>query len=268
MKCRVPGLKIGGTSFIVPDDYVPAVRGCAEYLDDISLLLLQVGPKGEYLLPASDIDELKRIGDGEGLTWNVHLPTDGDYSSDKAAREFTDNLCRGIDRTLPLAPHSWVLHVEADKTPREYMVPPLTEAETERALASLERVRHHLPSPEYLALENIEWHPADYLDGILERMPFSRCFDMGHVWKDGQKPEDLLDRWLPEIRMCHLHGLEKRDHKSLHHMPEDKLDALLHKLWDIRFEPVITLEVFTLDDFLNSHQAMMQSYERYRRLHP
>lgn len=37
--------------------------------------------------------------------------------------------------------------------------------------------------------------------------------------------------------MCHLHGLEKRDHKSLHHMPASVLDALLHPMWDISFTP-------------------------------
>ena len=91
----------------------------------------------------------------------------------------------------------------------------------------------------------------------------SRCFDIGHVWKEGLRPEELLPRWLPDIRMCHLHGLEKRDHKSLHHMHASMLDALLHPMWDISFSPLITLEVFSLEDFLNSHQAMLDSHERY-----
>ena len=87
--------------------------------------------------------------------------------------------------------------------------------------------------------------------------------DIGHVWKEGLRPEKLLPLWLPDIRMCHLHGLEKRDHKSLHHMPAATLDAILHPMWDLHFSPLITLEVFSLDDFLNSHQAMLESHERY-----
>ena len=63
--------------------------------------------------------------------------------------------------------------------------------------------------------------------------------------------------------MCHLHGLEKRDHKSLHHMPAPELAALLPPMWDISFTPLITLEVFSLDDFLNSHQTMLESYQRH-----
>ena len=46
-------------------------------------------------------------------------------------------------------------------------------------------------------------------------------------------------------------------------MPASVLDALLHPMWDISFTPLITLEVFSLDDFLNSHQAMLESHERY-----
>ena len=123
--------------------------------------------------------------------------------------------------------------------------------------------RNESPAPECLALENLERHPTDYLDKLVAATPHSRCFDIGHVWKEGLRPEKLLPLWLPDIRMCHLHGLEKRDHKSLHHMPAATLDAILHPMWDLHFSPLITLEVFSLDDFLNSHQAMLESHERY-----
>ena len=46
-------------------------------------------------------------------------------------------------------------------------------------------------------------------------------------------------------------------------MPAATLDAILHPMWDLHFSPLITLEVFSLDDFLNSHQAMLESHERY-----
>ena len=46
-------------------------------------------------------------------------------------------------------------------------------------------------------------------------------------------------------------------------MPAATLDVILHPMWDLHFSPLITLEVFSLDDFLNSHQAMLESHERY-----
>ena len=141
--------------------------------------------------------------------------------------------------------------------------PILRNAKRNESSGVWNKSRPHLPAPECLALENLERHPTDYLDKLVAATPHSRCFDIGHVWKEGLRPEKLLPLWLPDIRMCHQHGLEKRDHKSLHHMPAATLDAILHPMWDLHFSPLITLEVFSLDDFLNSHQAMLESHERY-----
>ena len=262
-KCRIPGLNIGCTSFIIPDYYVPAVRECVRYADDIALLLLEAGSKGESLITLAEIRELGRIARDAGITWNIHLPTDGGFATPESGRQYTENIIRPIELTQELEPHTWVMHVVTDHIPGPDMRPHLTEEETERILRSLEQITPYLPAPEYLALENLERHPTDYLDGLVAATEHSRCFDIGHVWKEGLKPEELLPLWLPDIRMCHLHGLEKRDHKSLHHMPASVLDALLHPMWDISFTPLITLEVFSLDDFLNSHQAMLESYQRH-----
>ena len=207
--------------------------------------------------------QLAGIAADAGVKWNVHLPTDGGFATEESGRRYTENIIRAIDLTRELEPHTWVMHVVTDHIPGPDMRPHLTERETERILRSLEQITPHLPAPECLALENLERHPTDYLDKLVSATPHSRCFDIGHVWKEGLRPEELLPLWLPDIRMCHLHGLEKRDHKSLHHMAAATLDAILHPMWDIRFSPLITLEVFSLDDFLNSHQAMLESHERY-----
>ncbi len=262
-KYRVPGLNIGCTSFIIRDYYVPAVRECVKYADDIALLLLVAGHNGEELITAAEIRELGKIAAAAGVTWNVHLPTDGGFLTPESSAQYTDNLIRAIDLTRELNPHTWVMHVVTDPTPSKIMQPYLTQAQTEYALRSLERLAPHLPAPEMLALENLERHPIDYLDELVANTAHSRCFDIGHVWKAGLKPEELLPRWLERIRMCHLHGLAERDHKSLHHMPHERLDAILHPMWDIEFKPLLTLEVFSTDDFIHSHQAMMDSYERY-----
>lgn len=258
-----PGPQHRCTSFIIPDYYVPAIRECVHYADDIALLLLEAGDHGEGLITPAEIRELAGIAADAGVKWNVHLPTDGGFATEESGRRYTENIIRAIDLTRELEPHTWVMHVVTDHIPGPDMRPHLTERETERILRSLEQITPHLPAPECLALENLERHPTDYLDKLVSATPHSRCFDIGHVWKEGLRPEELLPLWLPDIRMCHLHGLEKRDHKSLHHMAAATLDAILHPMWDIRFSPLITLEVFSLDDFLNSHQAMLESHERY-----
>lgn len=262
----VPHLNIGCTSFIVKEDYVPAVRACTQYARDISLLLLEAGDHGEWLPSRATIREFKAIADGEGITWNVHLPTDGGFGNPSRARELTDNVLRAIDLTRTLNPHTWVMHVVTDPVPSAEMRPPMTPEERALALASLERIRPALPSPRHLALENLERHPLNYLDELMEATDFSRCFDIGHVWKEDERPETLLLPWLERIRMCHLHGLHKRDHQSLHHLPAERLDALLHLLWRQRFDKLLTIEVFSVADYLNSCRAIRDSYERYQNM--
>ena len=75
-KYRVPGLNIGCTSFIIPDYYVPAIRECVHYADDVALLLMEAGECGKELITPAEIRELAGIAADAGVTWNVHLPTE------------------------------------------------------------------------------------------------------------------------------------------------------------------------------------------------
>lgn len=190
-KCRVPGLNIGCTSFIIPDYYVPAIRECVHYADDVALLLLEAGECGKELITPAEIRELAGIAADAGVTWNVHLPTDGGFATEESSRRYTENIIRAIDLTRELEPHTWVMHVVTDHIPGPDMRPHLTECETERILRSLEQITPHLPAPECLALENLERHPTDYLDKLVAATPHSRCFDIGHVWKEGLRPENF-----------------------------------------------------------------------------
>lgn len=265
-RLRVPGLRLGGTSFLRHDRYVPAVRFAAEICDDIALLLFETGMQDEYLISAEEIREIAALAAGEGVSFNIHLPVDGDFATLSAARRMTDKVLRAVERTLPLCPHTFVLHVDFPELAGTGRLPePAARAWTTRALEELTTA---LPSPDMLALENLETFPFDFLTTWLQETDCSRCFDIGHVWKDGQRPEALLNDWLPRTRLCHLHGLHYgkngvRDHKSLCHMPSETLDALLFPLWESAFSGVVTLELFSFDDFTTSHRTLLDAYERY-----
>lgn len=144
-KCRIPGLNIGCTSFIIPDYYVPAVRECVRYADDIALLLLEAGSKGESLITLAEIRELGRIARDAGITWNIHLPTDGGFATPESGRQYTENIIRTIELTRELEPHTWVMHVVTDHIPGPDMRPHLTEEETERILRSQDKSRPICP---------------------------------------------------------------------------------------------------------------------------
>lgn len=261
MKYRIPQLKLGATSFLKQDYYVPAVRFAASVCDDIALLVSEPGEKGEYLITKQEVAEIARIADGEGVVFNIHLPTDAHFETEKSRRRIVEEIRMAADRVGCLQPHSWVLHIEYPSLTEKYIY--ADRESHERTAVALAEIASFLPSPEYLAIENIETFPIDFWDKWLEQTPYSRCFDIGHVWKEGLNPEDYWPEWSPRIRMCHLHGLGTRDHQSLKYMSHDRLDAIMHRLWEDRFDGAVTMEVFNFDDFRTSHEALLLSYERY-----
>ena len=146
---------------------------------------------------------------------------------------------------------------------------------------ALAEIAAFLPAPDMLAVENLEAFPPTFWDGWIDGTPYSRCLDVGHIWKAGGDPAPVLAAWLPRVRVIHLHGLEPRavaappspsggapvhrlrDHKSLRFTAPDRIDAVMHPLWRQGFGGVLNLEVFCLEDFIVSHAALLQSWERY-----
>lgn len=279
-KYTVPGLKLGCTSFVRPDGYVPGVRFAAECCEDVTILLFETGEDGACTVSAREIREIARIGAGEGTSFTVHLPADADFGTPGGAQRLVRGALAAVERTAPLHPRAFVLHVElpaycesgSERRPAETAAP----LEMERVTRALERIGAALPTPDSLALENLEGYSADFLEPWLEGTPWTRCFDIGHIWKDefragGRAPELLLRPWLPRTRLCHLHGVRSDrgrlcDHTSLRFMTPAKLDAVLHPLWGAGFAGVITLEVFSVDNLKTSHQAMLESYARFARV--
>lgn len=271
-----PGFTLGCTSFVRPASYVEGVRFGAALCRDVSVLLFESGPRGECPLTEGEAREIARIGDGEGTSFSVHLPVDGDFATPGGALRVQQGALAAVERAAPLRAHSFVLHVSLPACAAGGRA--VTRAEAARVAAVLERVARALPSPDCLALENLEGYGSGFLDPWLSRQEpgrapgVSRCADIGHLWKDfrpgGPSPAALLEAWLPRVRLCHLHGVRlrggtARDHTSLAHVPPPRLDAALHLLWRRAFAGVVTLEVFSPEHLAASHRAILESYERF-----
>lgn len=266
MKYRLPRMKLGTTSFLVQDYYIPAIRYVSAICDDIALLVAEPGEKGENLITEKEVREAARIANGEGVSFNIHLPTESHFETEKSIRHLTRQMEVVIDRVRMLEPHSWVLHVEYPSLTNQNEYP--DKESRERTADALARIASFLPSPEHLCLENLETFPIDFWDEWLAGTSYSRCLDIGHIWKEGLLPEDYWERWKPRIRMCHLHGLGTRDHQSVANMPEERIDGIMHPLWKDGFNGAITLEVFKVGEFKTSYEALMASYQRYIRKNP
>lgn len=111
-KYVIPNMRLGATSFLLHETYVPAVRFAAERCDDVALLLVEPGERNEYLATPGEIVEIGRIIAGERATLHVHLPTDADFDTWEGARSMIGKIRRVAELTGPLDPHSFVLHVD------------------------------------------------------------------------------------------------------------------------------------------------------------
>lgn len=292
-RLALPGMTLGATSFLLPADYVPALRFAAPLCEDIALLLLECGAQGEYLPAAQDVDQMAAVLEATGSRLHVHLPTASDCSSAESTRDLVNAVRMAVARSAPLQPHSFVLHVDfaclrqhrTGKRRNRRMDPAMLTAEQRLwTRDALDQIADLLPDPRQLAIENLEGFCPDFWDQWLEDRPFSRCADIGHLWKDHENPVPWLERWLPRLRGIHLHGLrprhttppfavpvrslsdfgpQPRDHGALDAMPTACIDAVMHRLWRSAYRGVLTLEVFSLTEFLRSRAVLLRSWKRY-----
>ena len=248
--------RLGTTSYIIPDDILPNARYLAGKVRDIELILFEVDD-GPNKLPSEEvIDELSKIAQENDLTYTVHLPLDlklGEHGSERD--QSLVKAKRVIDCTRGLNPWAYVMHLDGRA------VRTSTDAELIRrwqghSVRALEIVSEWAGSPDRLAVENLETYPLDFIQPVLDRIPVSRCVDIGHLWLDGHDPIPYLQAALPRVRVIHMHGIAERDHRSLAFMPQEKVLVVWQELIRAQYEGVLTLEIFSEEDFLSSLEVI------------
>ncbi len=253
--------RLGTTSYILPADLLPNVRYLADKVQDIELVLFEVDD-GPNNLPSPDVvAELGALAVKHNLTYTVHLPLDLRLGAEGVEGHISLVKARKvIDCTRALQPWAYVMHLDG----KEVLPSPGSSFATgarvrrwqDQSTRALEIVADWAGGPERLAVENLERYPLDFILPVIERMPVSRCVDIGHLWLDGHDPLPYLRAALPRTRVIHLHGLADRDHKSLALVPPEKLHPVIELLLREKYSGVLTLEVFGEDDFSSSLEAL------------
>jgi sugar phosphate isomerase/epimerase len=248
--------RLGTTSYIIPDDILPNARYLAGKVRDIELILFEVDD-GPNNLPSTEvIAELSRVAQDHDLSFTVHLPLDLKLGEDGSERDQSlVKAKRVIDCTRGLDPRAYVLHLDG-KAVRTSTDLELIKRWQDHSVRALEIVSAWAGSAEKLAVENLETYPLDFIQPVLERISVSRCVDVGHLWLDGHDPIPYLQAALPRTRIIHLHGIAERDHRSLAFMPEEKVRAVWEELLRAKYEGVLTLEIFSEEDFLSSLEVI------------
>lgn len=259
--------RLGTTSYIQPADILPNVRWLSDKIQDIELVIFEVDDGPNNLPTPDEITSLINLATISGLTYTVHLPLDLRLASDGTDQHVSlEKARRVIERTLPLDPEAYIVHLDG-KEIHGHPTRQMMEKWTSQACRALETASKWSREFESLAIENLEGYPPDQLDGVLARLPVSRCVDIGHLWLDGHDPAPLLENFLPRTRVIHLHGVNDasssapnrsfRDHQSLIHTSPEKLQRVIDILAIHSFRGVLTLEVFNESDFLTSKEQVI-----------
>lgn len=253
-------MRTGTTSWIYPsEDLAGNVTRLAGRVEDIELVLFDVKGYGNNLPDRAAVRRLAGLAERCGHTYTVHLPQDLCVAEDGTCPDGSMERARQvIELTRDLDPWAYVAHLNGDAlldgpSPKEI------DRWRRRAERAAGIVAGWLDEPERLAIENIErWDPR-VLGPVLDALPVSRCVDIGHLWLQRIDPLDHLNVWLDRTRVIHLHGLRDfpppadcgfqpgLDHTSLAGVPAEALDPIAARLTD-RFEGVLTLEVFSIED--------------------
>ncbi|MBE0697299.1 MAG: sugar phosphate isomerase/epimerase [Anaerolineaceae bacterium] len=254
--------RIGTSSYIIPDDILPNVHYLAGKVSDVELVLFELDD-GPSNLPGPDlIRELIRAAQEHNLSYTVHLPLDLRLGADGDEQHVSLLKARRvIEATRALQPWAYVLHLDG-KEVRQNPAPGDLLRWQDQSVRALEITAGWAGSPDRLAVENLESYPLDFLDPVLARIPVSRCVDIGHLWMDGHDPIPFLEKALPRTRVIHIHGISGRDHKSLAHVSPEKLDPVLRFLVEKQYSGVMTLEIFSEEDFKSSLDAVAGSLSR------
>jgi sugar phosphate isomerase/epimerase len=257
--------RLGTTSFILADDYLPNIRFLADKVDDVALLFFEpleprrlaatatpddeaailqdVGSVGELeagtrnvsgterpsrascLRQLTWIDEALEIRQDHDLSFSVHLPADVKLASVDENIRL-DAVRVCVEVIELLAPLRPVAYVcHANSDTRGTMSPAALDA-LARSLTALGAA---CGDSARICVENVDL-PHERLRSALDVSGVSICYDVGHALMAGQDVLQDLETWLPRCGVLHLHGVRKGcDHHTLDCLPEALLLGILKR---------------------------------------
>jgi sugar phosphate isomerase/epimerase len=250
---RPTRFRLGTTSFIWPDRMAPNVRRLGPLVDDVELLLFSVD---EDLPDAAEVAELAALGREHALSFSVHTPLDASLASEDEARRQLGvaRVRRAIEWGQPLAPSGYPVHVYLGDGEHDPAPPRDLDAWRARATRSLEALLLETGvAPRALCVECLDYDFA-LVAPVVRALGLSMALDVGHLMRDGCGLAAALDTWLPLARLIQLHGTrpDGRDHVSLAYAPRAEVAGLLRVLDERGWDGVLTLEVFSERDLLES----------------
>ena len=256
--------RLGTTSYILPADLSANVRFLAPRMDDVELVLFESVEFGSNVPGPEVVADLADVAAEHGLTYTIHLPTHVRPGSPRASERTlaVDTWNRVVERTEPLEPFGYVLHLEGDQPGA------VPSSDVPAWLENLERsleawVGAGGIQPRSICVETLGY-PFDLVWPLVRRWGLAVTLDIGHVWVMGFDAEAAVQTLLPHARIVHLHGVDGvggEDHQGLEVTDPDLLRAFLTSLSRQPGDRVVTLEVFC-QEHLESSLGVLERFRR------
>jgi len=267
-------LRVGTTSYILPEDLLPNVRFLAPRVDDIEVVLFESEQTSNLPSPQT-VRELARLAGTHGLSYTIHFPLDVFPGSldETVRRKSVESYQRIGSLTAPLHPFSYIFHL----TPESYAREPATDIA--RWHSQLEKTIVELLEsgwdPQQLCVETLSYRFEHVLD-LVQKYHLAVTLDIGHIWLCGLDARYYTRLLLPNARVIHFHGVAGgHDHLGAGSTPREDRDDFLRAVWEQcgldQKERVLTLEVFdpmylkdsmqVVQDFLVRNPALVKQMD-------
>ncbi len=263
--------RLGTTSFIYPDHYLPNVRMLGPYVDEVELLMFESRwpdslPDGETLAALAD------LGAEMDLGYNIHLPADVSLADpDPEGRQRAVSvMAQFISATAVLSPSGYALHLPFEGYAMDAGGIEQWQAAAAEGIAAL--LDAGAPA-ELLAVENLEY-PFEWAAPLVEEFDLAVCMDMGHLILFGVDPAAFFRKWEPRVRLVHLHGVRSlegllpgdgtgQDHVGLDQMAVEYFPPVMEVLQ--RFRGGLSIEVFAYRHLVPSLQVLAAQWRACRK---
>ncbi len=250
---RAYPFKIGTTSFIYPDNYLPNVKMLGPCLDEIELLLFESAY--DSLPSKQEIKDLSMLAKEFDITYDIHLPLDI-YLEDKnpaVRRHAIDIIKQVIDLTIPLSPSIFTLHFSYNEDSSDKDI---VNKWQERIYESMDKLLSTGIKSRSIAIENL-MYPFEWVEKVISSLNLSVCIDIGHLILMNADIKKVFDKHHDKTSIIHLHGVEDNiDHLSLDKLTDNETLDIMKILKT--YSGIAIIEVFSY----NNLQASLKYLEK------
>lgn len=251
--------RLGTTSFIYADGYIPNVKLLGSWLDEIELLFFESNAIDGF--PSKEeIKELLKLAGEHQISYNVHLPLDiGPGHPDATTRRQAVQIIERIyDLTSPLSPTTLTVHLPFHGDARSTKD---IAGWREKIHLSLEQIIQSGIPAGIVSIETLNY-PIRWIEDIIREMHFSVCMDVGHLLVHDFDLSAFYRRYQKEITIIHLHGVSGgRDHMALDRLATSDSARIMQVLK--QFRGSVSLEVFSFDHLKRSLSHLEKLWQKY-----